>query len=241
MLYKKSHRNVEYVCGMFSRISWAYNFMNRLISLGRDISWRRFLISLADVPKGGRMIDVGTGTGDIAFEALRVDPSVHMTGLDFALKMIEIGRKREGSARIGWCLADALRLPFPDATFDAVTSGFLVRNVVDARSAFIEQVRVVKPGGRVVCLDTSPAPRNILRPFALFYLKILIPLLGCLITGEREIYLYLHESTLNFMEPKALVDIMKGAGLVDVAFRRFMFGNIAVHWGMRPVSHPTIL
>ncbi|MFC1869412.1 class I SAM-dependent methyltransferase, partial [Thermodesulfobacteriota bacterium] len=108
---------------------------------------------------------------------------------------------------------------------DAVTSGFLVRNVVDVRRAFEEQMRVVRPGGRVVCLDTSPVPCNMLRPFVLFHLNILIPFLGYLITRQRDAYKYLPRSTLNFMA---------GVGLKDVTFRRFMFGNIALHWGVRP-------
>ena len=240
MLCNKDQEKVNYVRGMFARISGSYDLMNRLMAFGRDKAWRCLLISIANVPKGGRLLDVGTGTGDIAFEALRVDPTIHVTGLDLTAEMTETGRKREVSTRIGWCLADALQLPFPDATFDAVTSGFLIRNVVDAQSVFREQVRVVKPGGRVVCLDTSPAPRNIVWPFAMFYLKILIPLLGYLITGEKEAYTYLHESTMHFMEPKALTDIMRGVGLEDVTFRRFMFGNISVHWGIRPVLYSTI-
>jgi demethylmenaquinone methyltransferase/2-methoxy-6-polyprenyl-1,4-benzoquinol methylase len=239
MLRKKDQEKVNYVRKMFSRISGSYDLMNRLMTFNRDMTWRRFLISIANVPKGGRVLDVGTGTGDIAFEALKVDPSVSVTGIDFTAEMMKEGRKREGSPGICWCLGDALQLPFEDATFDAVTSGFLIRNVVDAQSVFREQVRVVKPGGRVVCLDTSPAPRNIVRPFALFYLKILIPSLGRLITGEKDAYSYLYGSTLDFMEPNALADIMKGAGLEDVAFRRFMFGNISVHWGMRPFPHAT--
>jgi demethylmenaquinone methyltransferase/2-methoxy-6-polyprenyl-1,4-benzoquinol methylase len=236
---KKDQEKVSHVRRMFGRISGKYDLMNRLMTFNRDRTWRRFLISIASVPKGGRMLDVGTGTGDIAFEAFRVDPTAFVTGLDFTREMMEIGRKREDSRRIGWCQADALRLPFPDAAFDAVTSGFLIRNVLDAPSVFREQVRVVKPGGRVVCLDTSPAPRNIVRPFAMFYLKILIPSLGRLITGEKDAYSYLYMSTLDFMEPNVLADIMKGAGLEDVAFRRFMFGNISVHWGMRPFPHAT--
>lgn len=124
---KKDQQNINYVRDIFARVSGNYDLMNRLMTLGRDMAWRSFLISIASVPKGGRVLDVGTGTGDIAFEVLRIDPTVHVTGLDFTREMMETGRKREGSKRIGWCLADALRLPFPDATFDAVTSGFLIR------------------------------------------------------------------------------------------------------------------
>ena len=220
---------------MFGRISRRYDLMNRLMTFGRDVSWRRFLVSTANVTKGGRVLDIGTGTGDIAFELLRRNPDIQVVGADFTDRMMEVGRNKERDLTVHWCRADALRLPFPEATFIAVTSGFLVRNVIDVSKTFQEQVRVVKPGGRVVCLDTSLVPNNILRPFALFYLKIIIPILGSMITGERGAYEYLPKSSLQFMEPEALAGIMKRAGLERVSFRRFMFGNIAVHWGMRPV------
>ena len=236
----KGPEKVNYIRDMFASISGRYDLMNRLMTFGRDRSWRRSMISMANVPKGGQLLDVGTGTGDIIFEALRADPAVRVTGLDFTEEMIRTGRKQKCPDQIGWCLGDALQLPFPDATFDAVTSGFLIRNVPDVRSAFREQVRVVKPGGRVVCLDTSPVPRNISWPFAVFHLKVFIPFLGFMITGKKEAYKYLSESTLNFIEPDMLSDIMKGEGLEQVEFRCFMFGNIALHWGTRPVPDSTI-
>jgi demethylmenaquinone methyltransferase/2-methoxy-6-polyprenyl-1,4-benzoquinol methylase len=237
---KKDLEEDNYIRCMFDRISGRYDLMNRLMSFGRDMAWRRFMIYIANTPKGGRLLDIGTGTGDVAFEALRADPDVHVIGLDFTLEMMKTGQRRECSDRIGWCLGDALQLPFQEATFDAVTSGFLIRNVLDVRSAFREQVRVVKPGGRVVCLDTSPTRRNISWPFAMFHLKILIPFLGIMITGKKKAYKYLSASTLDFIEPGVLSEIMKGEGLEKVGFRRFMFGNIALHWGTRPVPDSTI-
>ncbi len=221
--------------GLFADISADYDYMNRLMTFGMDISWRRFLLSKAHLPVAGLLLDVGTGTGDIAVEALRTDPTLRVTGVDFTSEMMRVGQRRKGAEKIKWCLADALCLPFPDAAFDAVVSGFLVRNVTDVRSALREQARVVRPGGWVVCLDTSPAPRNILRPFTEFYLRAFIPFLGRLFTGKGDAYRYLTRSTLNFIEPRALLEIMMDAGLENAAFRRLMFGNIAVHWGMRPV------
>src|SRR4030066_35880 len=212
----KEPEKVNYIREMFASISGRYDLMNRLMTFGRDIAWRRFMISMTKVPKGGRLLDVGTGTGGIAFEALKADPAICITGLDFTLDMMKAGRKRKFSDQISWCLGDALRLPFPDATFDAVTSGFLIRNTLGVRSAFREQVRVVKPGGCVVCLDTSPAPRNISWPFAMFHLRVLIPLLGFMITGKKGAYKYLSTSTFNFIEPDVLSDIMKGEGLEEV-------------------------
>jgi len=234
MTLKKNQAKVNHLQGMFSRISSNYDFMNRLMTFGMDMAWRRFLISVARMPKGARVLDVGIGTGDIAFEALRLDPTVRVTGVDFTYAMMEVGRRREDADKIYWCRADALSLPFHEAAFDAVVSGFLVRNVADVRSTFREQMRVVKPGGRVVCLDTSPVSYSILRPFIMFYLKVIIPFLGRLLTGEGDAYKYLTTSTMNFIKPEILAGIMRETGLEDVTFKRLMFGNIAVHWGVRP-------
>jgi demethylmenaquinone methyltransferase/2-methoxy-6-polyprenyl-1,4-benzoquinol methylase len=214
--------------------------MNRLMTFGRDVFWRRFLVAKANVSKGARVLDVGIGTGDIAFELLRVDPEVEVIGVDFTDKMMRVGRKKAGNLIIHWCNADAMQLPFPDATFDAITSGFLMRNLTNISKSFQEQVRVVKPGGRVVCLDTSPVPCNIMRPLTMFYLNKWIPFIGWLISGEKDAYRYLPSSTLKFVEPETLADIMERAGLKDVQFRSFMFGNVAVHWGVRPPLPSTI-
>jgi demethylmenaquinone methyltransferase / 2-methoxy-6-polyprenyl-1,4-benzoquinol methylase len=219
---------------MFGRISDRYDLMNRLITLGRDRSWRRYVVKKAALPRGGRLLDVGTGTGNISLEALRRDPTLSLTATDFSFRMMQVGRRRPTGQKVFWCHADALQLPFPDAFFDAVTSGYLIRNVIDPRRAFEEQMRVVKPGGRVVCLETSPVPRSELRPFVLFHLKVVIPLLGYLLTRNRDAYMYLPESTQAFMTPDQLASIMRNVGLKDVSYRRFMLGTMAVHTGLRP-------
>ena len=157
-----------------------------------------------------------------------------VTAADFSLEMMRVGRRRPGGDRIAWCAADALSLPFADASFDAVTSGYLLRNVADRVGAFREQARVVRPGGRVVCLDTSPPPATPLRPLVRLYLRRIIPLLGRLIAGERSAYAYLSASTEGFKTPAELAAIMREAGLVEVRYQRFMAGTIAVHVGTRP-------
>jgi demethylmenaquinone methyltransferase/2-methoxy-6-polyprenyl-1,4-benzoquinol methylase len=136
---------------------------------------------------------------------------------------------------ISWCCTDALNLPFSDLVFDAVTSGYLIRNVADVRRAFMEQVRTVKPGGKIVCLETSPPPQNILRPFILLYLKLIIPMLGFLFAGNKNAYRYLTSSTERFKTPQELSLIMRDAGLCDIRIKLFMFGTIAVLSGIRRV------
>ena len=234
MTYLKGSARAEYVREMFGQISGRYDLMNRLMTLGQDRCWRRQVVRKALLPLCGRLLDIGTGTGDIALEALSRDRALCVTAVDFNSRMINAGRGRPGGQIILWCCADALKLPFADATFDAVTSGYLIRNVIDARQAFKEQMRVVKPGGRVVCLDTAPAPRNILRLPVLFHLKIVIPLLGTLIARNRAAYRYLSQSTQAFMAPEKLASIMRSAGLKDVYYRRFMLGTMTIHVGVRP-------
>lgn len=223
-----------YVREMFGQISDRYDLVNRLIALGRHRAWRRQAVWAAALPPGGLLLDVGSGTGDIALEALQRDSTLRVMAVDFSSQMMQVGRQRPGGRGIFWCHTDALELPFADATFDAVTSGYLVRNVIDVRRALEEQMRVVKPGGRVVCLETSPAQRNALRPFVLFHLNFVIPLLGYLIARNRAAYLYLPKSTQAFMTPDQLAAIMESIGLKEVSYRRFMLGTMAVHVGVRP-------
>jgi demethylmenaquinone methyltransferase/2-methoxy-6-polyprenyl-1,4-benzoquinol methylase len=222
------------VRAMFDRIAGRYRLMNALMTFGRDRTWRRAVVNDAALPPGGRLLDLASGTGDIALEALRQDPGARVTAVDFSLEMMRVGRRRPGGGRIVWCAADALALPFADATFDAVTSGYLLRNVADRAGAFREQTRVVRPGGHIVCLDTSPPPPSPLRPLVLFHLRRIIPLLGRLIAGERSAYAYLSASTEGFKAPDELAAIMRGTGLIGVRYRRFMAGTIAVHVGVRP-------
>jgi len=222
------------VRAMFDRIAGRYQLMNALMTFGRDRAWRRAVVLATALPPGGRLLDLASGTGDIALEALRLDAGARVAAADFSLEMMRVGRRRPGGDRIAWCAADALSLPFADASFDAVTSGYLLRNVADRAGVFREQARVVRPGGRVVCLDTSPPPATPLRPLVRLYLRRIIPLLGRLIAGERSAYAYLSASTEGFKTPPELAAIMREAGLVEVRYQRFMAGTIAVHVGTRP-------
>jgi demethylmenaquinone methyltransferase/2-methoxy-6-polyprenyl-1,4-benzoquinol methylase len=220
--------------GMFGNIARRYDIMNSLMTFGRDHAWRRYVIEMTGLASGGRLLDVGAGTGKIALDAIAVTPDIAVVAADFSCEMMRVGKKSPGGLGIHWCCADALQLPFPDSLFHAVTSGYLVRNVTDIEKAFEEQLRVVVPGGRVVCLDTSPAPHNILQPFALFYLRYVIPLIGWLITGDSNAYRYLPESTQAFKTPEELAGIMEKVGFREVVIQRFMFGNIGVVTGRRP-------
>ncbi|MCC6614746.1 MAG: bifunctional demethylmenaquinone methyltransferase/2-methoxy-6-polyprenyl-1,4-benzoquinol methylase UbiE [Anaerolineae bacterium] len=226
----------DYVQDMFDRIAARYNLMNRVMTFGQDMKWRRFVVRQTGLQAGAKLLDLATGTGDIAFEALRMIPGVEAVGGDFSLGMMRVGKRLALGKQVSWSGADALNLPFADDTFDAVTAGYLIRNVYDIPRAFAEQRRVLKPGGRVVILDTSPPPHNLLRPFILFHLKYVIPTLGKLISKNADAYRYLPESTQAFKTPDELADLMRAAGFVNVGYKTFMFATMAVHWGENPAA-----
>ena len=231
--------HAAYVQAMFGRIARRYDLMNRLMTFGQDQRWRRFVVRQARLRPGAWLLDIATGTGDIAFEARRQVAGLRIVAADFTLAMMRVGQERErsvgadGRRPLAWQAADTLRLPYASHTFDAVTSGYLFRNVTDIGGALAEQVRVLKPGGRLVTLDTTP-PRGPLRPLVQFHLRLVIPLLGRWVTGQADAYRYLPQSTLGFKTAEELAALMQAAGLVEVSFRRFMLGTMAVHWGEKP-------
>ena len=216
---------------MFSRIAPRYDLMNRLMTLNQDQRWRRFVIQRTDLPPNGRLLDIGTGTGDLAHQALRKHPSAEITAADFTLPMIKVGRERFPAGEFSWTASDSLHLPFPEDSFDAVVSGFLLRNLHDLHRGLQEQHRVLKPGGRLVALDTTQPPRNPLSPLINLYLHRIIPLLGRAVTGQPEAYRYLPETTEGFIRAERLTGLLAAVGFRKINFRRFMFGMIAVHWG----------
>ena len=220
----------KYVQDMFTRIARRYDIMNRLMTGGQDVRWRKRVIELARMNDHVSLLDLGTGTGDLAREALSAFPKAKVVGADFTLEMMRVGRK---TSPLDFSTADALRLPFQDLSFDAVVSGFLMRNVIDLQKALEEQFRVLKSGGRIVILDTTRPKRNILSPFIWLHMHFVIPTLGGLLTGSRDAYRYLPDSTQGFQGPDELAATMRATGFVDVNYRLFMFGTIAVHVGTK--------
>lgn len=237
MAYLEGQERAEYVQTMFDRIAGRYDVMNRLMTAGQDVTWRRYVIAKANVPANGRLLDIATGTGDIAYEGIVQQPSIQSVGADFSLGMMQAGRRDYAERRtaIKWAGADALALPFADGYFDASVSGFLMRNVIDVHGAFAEQLRVLKPGGRCVVLESSPPKDNLLKPFILTHLNYVIPTIGKIVAGDSDAYQYLPESTQAFRDPHDLARIMREAGFVMVSYKLFMFGTVAVHFGVKPL------
>jgi len=233
MTHLKGEARASYVRQMFGQIAPRYDLMNRLMTGGRDVAWRRIVVREAKVPRGGRLLDIATGTGDIVLEALRHDADLCAVGADFVFEMMLRGRDKPGAGRIRWTGADALALPFPNDTFDAVTSGFMLRNVIDVPRSLAEQWRVVKPGGRLVCLEISRPPRNLLLPLYRLYFHRVVPLVGQLVSGDRSAYTYLPQSADEFLSPDELADFMHQAGWRDVQYQRLMLGTVAIHSGVK--------
>jgi demethylmenaquinone methyltransferase/2-methoxy-6-polyprenyl-1,4-benzoquinol methylase len=218
----------KYVQQMFTHIAHRYDMMNRLMTAGQDVEWRKQVIRLAGLRTNSRLLDLGAGTGDLAREALAQQPKVNIVAADFTLEMMRVGN-RNGS--LPWSAADALSLPFGDKTFDAIVSGFLMRNVGDVQQALKEQFRTLKPGGRIVILDTTKPKRNLLSPFIWLHLHVVIPVLGRIISGSGEAYNYLPDSTEGFLTAEELTVRMAAVGFKRINFDRLMFGTIAIHWG----------
>ena len=218
----------KYVQSMFTKIAHRYDVMNRLMTGGQDIRWRKQVIKLARLKPNASLLDLGTGTGDLAREALLQEPQAKVTAADFTVEMMRVGKK---SGNLQFSAADALNLPFKDTTFDAVVSGFLMRNVTDIQQALKEQYRALKPGGRIVILDTTRPKKNILSPFIWIHMHFIIPTVGGLLSGERDAYNYLPDTTENFLTAEQLAARMIAAGFKQVDFKRLMFGTIGMHWG----------
>lgn len=217
-----------YVQTMFTRIARRYDLMNRLMTGGQDIRWRKRVVQLAQLKPNARLLDLGTGTGDLAREVVAQFPQAKVVAADFTLEMMRVGQKR---GLLNFSSADALRLPFTDSSFDAVISGFLMRNVIDLQRALEEQYRVLKKGGRMVILDTTRPKKNLLSPFIWLHMHVVIPTLGKLLTGHSEAYRYLPETTEGFVTAENMASRMAAAGFKKVNYERFMFGTIAIHWG----------
>ena len=213
------------VRSMFDRIAPVYDLMNRLMTAGLDQRWRRLTVR-ETVTAGDRVLDACCGTGDLAVAARRAGAG-EVVGLDFSEPMLERARRKDDT--IEWIQGDLLELPFPDASFDAATVGFGVRNVEDLGRALAELRRVLRPGGRVGILEIT-RPRGPLRIFYRLWFDVLIPLAGKILPGGKA-YTYLPASVRRFPGPGELAALMQEHGFAEARFRRLGGGIVALHTG----------
>lgn len=228
----------SYVQSMFTRIASHYDLMNRFISFGQDTLWRKWAVEKLSPHEGQLYLDIGAGTGDISLQIIQSKPGVRVIAADLTIGMLEQGKKEKDYPDIYWVVADVQALPFKKDTFKGVISGYLLRNVSDVRTSLQEQVRVIHPGAHLVCLDTTPPEKNLLFPFINFYLRVVIPIVGWLISGDWQAYSYLPESTRQHIPANILADRLKEAGLLDVVFEKHMSGTMAIHSGTKEPDNP---
>jgi len=222
---------------MFGVLAARYDLMNRLMSGGRDLAWRRYAIQQIALPTNATVLDVATGTADLALELARQHPECYIIGLDFCSEMLTLGREKTlaagVAARITFLTGDALHLPFPSDSFDAVTSAFLLRNVTSLYQTLAEQYRVVRPGGWLVCLEICRPTWPFFREAFWLYFHYLVPILGRLFSSWAPGYTYLPQSVDHFLTPQELQTVMREAGWQKIQYHRLMLDSVAVYVGVK--------
>jgi len=208
---------------MFNSIAGRYDLLNHILSAGVDIKWRDFATRHLIREREGIYLDVATGTADVAIKITNQAPEAKVIGVDFALKMLKIAKEKCSKRKIAFTAADALALPFFDNTFDGATIAFGIRNVEDRLLLLKEMTRVVKPKAKVVVLEFS-MPKGTFSGLYSFYFKKILPLIGGVISGNKEAYQYLHDSVRDFLPPFLLCDMMAEAGLANIRYYPLTFG-----------------
>lgn len=225
----------EQIRQMFGAIAPRYDFLNRLLSLGIDRRWRKKAVRLLKYSSGSRILDVATGTGDVALEIARTTPdSVRITGADFCSEMVELGKIKVAASkyakRIDFTVAPCEDLPFPDNTFDSITIAFGIRNVVDRKLGLAEMWRVLKPGGRMIILEFSTPRSALFRQIYYFYFKQLLPVIGGLFS-KYNAYKYLPDSVIEFPSQHEFVKMIADAGFRTPHLHELTFGIASIYVG----------
>ena len=221
----------------FDTLAHRYDLMNRVLSLGLDSGWRRRALKGLLAASPARLLDVATGTADFAILAARLLPQSSIVGVDLSSGMLNAGRRKVSEAgldaRIVLQVGDAQSLPFPDASFDAATVAFGVRNFENLATGFSEIRRVLKPGGRAVVLELSAPRAFLLRQAHGLYLRYWIPFVGRLLTGHVREYTYLPASVEHVPQGEDMLDLLRGAGFTDCRCDRYTFGICSCYTGIR--------
>ncbi|GAA5501184.1 demethylmenaquinone methyltransferase [Deinococcus xinjiangensis] len=220
------------VQAMFASIAPSYDLLNRVLSFGVDIFWRKEAAALALAHDPKRVLDIATGTGDFALELKGRAPQIDLTASDFVPEMLAIAREKAAAKHLEITFeeGDALKLPYPDASFDAVTCTFGFRNFSDYAQGLAEMWRVLRPNGRAVILEFPPPARGLFGSLFRFYFRQILPRVGAVISGNTDAYTYLPESVLAFPEPERLAQLMRATGF-RTRYKLLSFGIAAIHVG----------
>lgn len=225
------------VHGVFSSVASRYDLMNDVMSLGIHRLWKDAMMDWLAPRPGQRLLDVAGGTGDISFRFLRRAPGAEAVVLDLTEPMLREGRRRAEAAslssRLGWVVGDAMALPFEDASFDAYTISFGIRNVTRIEDALAEAFRVLRPGGRLMVLEFSQLPNEGLQRLYDLYSYNVIPRMGQAIAGDRDSYQYLVESIRRFPDQDRFAGMIGDAGFEQVGYRNLSLGIAALHSGSK--------
>jgi demethylmenaquinone methyltransferase / 2-methoxy-6-polyprenyl-1,4-benzoquinol methylase len=223
---------------IFSTVPAKYDFLNHFLSLRRDVAWRRFAARRMRFFQTWRLLDVATGTADLAMDAAKMHPLIRVTGVDFVREMMDLGRvkieKRGISDRVEILRADALDLPFPDSSFDVAAVAFGIRNIPDRIRALREMARVVVPGGQVMVLEMTYPENRVLRGIYGIYLGRLLPVIARQFSRNPAAYHYLADSIMNFPSPDAFARLMENAGLARIEKHPLTLGVTYLHIGIKP-------
>ncbi len=229
------NKSPEQVGAMFNDIAYRYDFLNHFLSLGIDKVWRKKLIRRLNSGHPKTVLDIATGTADLAIQLAKSAPNVKITGIDIANQMLEVGRQKLNksglSDRISLIYADSLSIPFPDASFDAAMVAFGVRNFADPVKGMNEAYRVLKPDGKLFVLEFS-MPKGIFMPILYrIYFKAILPLIGRFISGHRMAYTYLPDSVTSFPDGEDFINLMIKAGFKNCVFKPLSFGIATLYEG----------
>lgn len=223
---------------MFDNIAPAYDFMNRAMTLGIDRSWRRKVVKAATDGSPRSILDVATGTGDLAIQLARAAGGASVTGIDLSEGMLAVGRRKVAEAgldrRVTLIQGDCLALPFPDGAFDTVTVAFGVRNFEHLDRGYAEMARVLRPGGKLIVLELSVPTSPLVRPFYRLYTRGIIPLLGRMVSSDSRAYTYLPESIAAMPQGEKMLSLMREARLSSPSLRRLTLGVATIYTATKP-------
>ncbi len=230
-------RKAGMVHGVFTNVASKYDVMNDAMSLGIHRVWKDAMMDWLVPRSGQRLLDVAGGTGDIAFRFLKRAPGAHASVLDMTESMLVEGRKRAEAGQMAgsldWVVGDAMALPFPDNAFDAYTISFGIRNVTRIEDALSEAFRVLRPGGRIMVLEFSQIPNDLMQKVYDLYSFNIIPRMGKMIANDAESYQYLVESIRNFPDQERFAGMIRAAGFENVKYRNLTMGVAALHSGWK--------